>query len=125
MQRQGKPETGPLHPALLGTETLERHEYPVPQLEGDPRAGVGHQDREGAPDLGLPAGKRDHAVLPVVLHGIGQQIQKDLDQALAVCSQVALGGVKGHTDLDPPLFGSRTDEIQGVLHHVADSHRFE
>ncbi len=50
LQRQGKPETGPLHPALFGTETLERLEHPVPQLDGDPRPGVGHQDREVAVD---------------------------------------------------------------------------
>ncbi len=64
-------------------------------------------------------------MLPVVLHRIGQQVQKDLDQALAVCLHVAVGVVKGHTDLDPPFFGSRTDQIQNVLHHVADSHWFE
>ena len=85
---KGEAEAGALDVCAGGVEPLERHEEPGHQFGGDAAAGVLDFDPQAVCDLCARDG--DGAVLAVKLHGVREQIEQDLPQALRVGDHLAI-----------------------------------
>ena len=80
---QGQTDAGALLAAVFGPESFERGEQQAQVLRRDPHAGICHVDAYPGIGRQLP-GDDNRAPGPVVLHRVGQQVQKHLLDPLAV-----------------------------------------
>src|SRR5207244_1250178 len=107
---------------LLGPEAVESNEDPYHHLFGDTTTSVAHLDPQGPVTRPLP-GDFDFPSLPVVLDGIGQEVQENLREALTVSRHVQPLGVLD-AEVDAPLSGEWLNEACRFLKNVCDGHGF-
>jgi len=87
--------------------------------------GVADLDAQARPG-GLPARDRHRALPAVVLDRVGEQVEDDLLEPLAVGPDVALAQSLGwHLQPDAPLVDQGTDQVEGLMQDLGDRHRLD
>ena len=104
--REGESQAGPLHRRLVRAEALERSEEPVELIGRDPVAGIGHPDPQPI-SLDACARDRHRAAFPVVLHGVGQEVEENLGESLPVGEDVDITAGGGRIERDRAAAGER------------------
>ena len=85
---RASPRPVPSTAVVLGAEPLEGHEQPLEWSAAMPGPGVGRRDAHAAVAVGARSATRDRAALAVVLDRVGEQVEQDLLEALAVGEHV-------------------------------------
>ena len=81
--RKGEPDTGTFDIGAVGSESFKRHKQKLEMLGADAGTGVGNLEANPC-RLALFTGNRNRAADAVVLDRVGDQIQQNLLEPLAV-----------------------------------------